>query len=363
MHAHVPGSRQGIGYRDDVLFLYVANGITTVRGMLGDASHLKLRETLSRHEIVGPRLVTSGPSFNGNSVSGPAQAERMVREQASAGYDFLKIHPGVPRDAYDAIAETANELGIAFAGHVPADVGLLHALESGQATIDHLDGYVQALVPNPADAGGGLFALDLLPQVDDSRIDVVVAATRDAGAWVVPTETLLENFAAAANINSIDARPQNAYLPRSVRSRYLQALSGNAIDAAAASQYLDLRKRIIRELHAAGVGILLGSDAPQIFNVPGFSAHRELASYVAAGLSPFEALKTGTVNPARYFGREDESGTLSPGKSADIIWLSANPLTDIANTQSIQGVMLRGEWLDRLTLDAGLAKIAADHAD
>jgi len=363
MHAHVPGN-QDSEYRDDVLFLYVANGITTARGMLGSPDHLELREALKRQEILGPRLFTSGPSFNGNSVSSPDQASKMVRSQTAAGYDFLKIHPGLTRAEYDAMAATAAELDIAFAGHVPANVGLLHALAAGQASIDHLDGYIQALVPDLRDASGGLFALELLDRTDAERIELVVEATRDAGAWVVPTETLLENFAGAATgVEAVDARPQNAYLPVELRARYRRALTGSSAAVSSARGYLTLRKRVLRDLHQQGVGILLGSDAPQIYNVPGFSAHRELESMVTAGLGTFDALKSGTVNPAEFFGFPGEFGVLAPGAAADLIWLRDNPISDIRNTRSIQGVMVRGRWLDRQTLDAGLAAIAARYAE
>jgi imidazolonepropionase-like amidohydrolase len=364
MHAHVPGPQQGERYRDDVLFLYVANGVTTARGMLGAPAHLELRAALAANEVLGPRLITSGPSFNGNSVSSPAQAAAMVREQAEAGYDFLKIHPGLTLEEYDAMAAAARELGIPFAGHVPSDVGLLHALAAGQATIDHLDGYVQALVPDLTSASGGLFAPELLPRTETARIALVANATREAGAWVVPTETLLENFAAAAGSQeAVDARPQNRYLPPALRERYRDALRDGTASAAAANRYLELRKRVLRALHDDGVGILLGSDAPQIFNVPGFSAHRELESMVAAGLTPMEALRSGTVLPARFFGREGEFGQLVAGAAADLLWLRDNPLEDIGNTQSIEGVMVRGRWLDRAAIDRGLDEIAARHGN
>ena len=366
MHAHVPAPGAGQEYRDEVLYLYIANGVTTIRGMLGNPAHLKLREALNENRVLGPRLITSGPSFNGNSVSSPAQARQMVHEQHAAGYDFLKIHPGLTLAEYDAMAATANELDMVFAGHVPAEVGLLHALESGQATVDHLDGYVQALVPaSRARDAQGLFAPGLLPWIDEARIQTVVAATYAADAWVVPTQTLIENFAAAGNLQDVLARPQNDYLPRSVLDRYKRALrvTGDPPDADAARAYLALRGRLIAELHASGVGILLGSDAPQIFNVPGFSLHRELASMVAAGLSPFEALETGTTNPARYFDKPAQFGKLRTGLSADFIWLTGSPLIDIANTTKIQGVMVRGRWLDRSTLDNGLAEIRSRHQE
>src|SRR5688572_27208616 len=103
MHAHVPGAQAEAAYRDDVLFLYVANGVTLARGMLGEPMHLTMRSDLAAHRLLGPRLITSGPSLNGNSVKTAEDAVRMVREQKVAGYDFLKLHPGLKRDVFLAI--------------------------------------------------------------------------------------------------------------------------------------------------------------------------------------------------------------------------------------------------------------------
>ena len=145
MHAHVPGEKSDSLER--ALHLYVANGITLIRGMLGEPSQLRLRQQIMGGDILGPRLYTSGPSFNGRSVHSPQQAVQMVRNQHAAGYDFLKIHPGLTREEFEAISETAHELGIPFAGHVPADVGVERALAAGIASIEHLDGYMQTLTP------------------------------------------------------------------------------------------------------------------------------------------------------------------------------------------------------------------------
>jgi imidazolonepropionase-like amidohydrolase len=364
MHAHVPAPDQGEQYRHDVLFLWVANGITTVRGMLGHPDHLELRRALQAHEVLGPRLVTSGPSFNGNSVSGPAQARQMVREQAAAGYDFLKIHPGVPRSAYDALADEARRLGIRFAGHVPAEVGLDHAVTQGQASIDHLDGFLEALAadPVPDSEGGASFGMGLADSVDLSRLGPLTEQLREAGTWVVPTETLIENFAAAGAVEVLLDRPENVYLPPDLRDSYREAVSRMSLSTGAAERALAVRKQVISALHDAGVGVLLGSDSPQIFNVPGFSIHRELQAMAAAGLTPRDALASGTAAPARYFGREDDFGQLRVGLSADLVLLSADPTADIANSRAIEGVMVRGRWLDRAELDAGLQEIRERYA-
>ncbi len=361
MHAHVPAPSQGQQYRDDVLFLWIAHGITTVRGMLGHPRHLALKQALREHRVLGPRLITSGPSFNGNSVSSPAQAREMVRAQKAAGYDFLKIHPGLTLAEYDAMAEEAGILGIGFAGHVPADVGLLHALELRQLTIDHLDGYLAALVPDPRAHGERAragFGVGLTPHVDIARLADLVRRTHRAGTWVVPTQTLLENSWSGESAEALVARPQNDYLPQNVLANYRGRIRNATGNSELGLEFLALRGRIIKALHDSGAGILLGSDSPQFFNVPGASIHRELQSMVAAGLTPYEALTAGTANPARFFDLEEEFGRLKPGLEADLVLLSNNPLENIANSTTIEGVMIRGHWMDKRMLDAGLADIA-----
>jgi len=363
MHGHVPGSDSpGL---ERVLTLYAVNGVTSVRGMLGQPSHLRLRAELAAGERLGPRLYTSGPSFNGGSVSSPGQAAAMVREQRAAGYDFLKIHPGLTREEFRAIAEEAAALGIRFAGHVPADVGLSLALDLGISTIDHLDGYMQALVPPQQDPSGGFegfFGLLLAPAAREERIEPFVRATRDAGTWDVPTQTLFEHRVGPETPAAIAGWPEMRYVPEDTLSEWLDAkrelLADAAYSEATAARAIRLRRELIRSLHEAGAGLLLGSDAPQVFNVPGFSIHRELGLMVASGLTPYEALVTGTVNPARWFGWEDALGTIEVGKTADLLLLDDNPLEDIAHTRRIHGVMLGGRWLGRAAIEAQLERFA-----
>ena len=362
MHAHVPTPRSGDAqYRDDVLFLWAANGVTRARGMLGHPSHLALREALARHEVLGPALFTSGPSFSGGSARDAERTAARVREQHAAGYDFLKIHPGMSAPIFHALVEAANAVGIRFAGHVTESVGLFACLRAGQHTIDHMDGFIETLVPAErlADRRPSWFGADIVPYVQDvqdaeeDRVAALLAALKTAGAAVVPTETLLENV--TGKLADLQARPEYAYLPANLRTGYARSVGG--FDANAAAAFLGLRKRLIVAAYRAGVPVLLGSDSPQIFNVPGFSIHRELAAMVAAGLTPFEAIGTGSVDPARFYGQEAIWGAIAPGLDADFIVLAADPLANIANTRRIEGVMVRGRYLNRAELDAGLADI------
>lgn len=363
MHGHVPG--RASGNLERVLSLYIANGVTTVRGMLGQPSHLLLRQDIRDRKILGPRLVTSGPSFNGRSVSSPEQATRMVTEQHAAGYDFLKIHPGLTLAEFDAIAVKANQLGIRFAGHVPEDVGVQHALDAGIATIDHLDGYMQSLLPPHEDPSGGLsgfFGVFIADQADRSKIPDMARATAAAGVWNVPTESLFEHVTLQAPSPDEMARwPEMKYMPVETVAQW-KGSKRNVLDddnyvATTAERAVAIRHRLIAELSSAGAGLLLGSDSPQIFNVPGFALHRELQYLVNAGLTPYEALRSGTVNAAQFLEAENIFGTIQTGLAAEFILLDANPLEEITNSTRIFGVMVQDRWLPRAELDGILQRL------
>jgi len=363
MHGHLPGIRSTD--LDRILALNLANGVTLIRGMLGQPSHLALRDEIENGLRTGPRLVTSGPSFNGRSVSSAGQAAEMVREQKAAGYDFLKIHPGLSRAEFHAIAETANDLAIPFAGHVPEDVGLTRALAAGIATIDHFDGYMAALMPahdDPSGGVGGFFGVFIADEAQQQRIPELAAATVAAGTWNVPTESLFEHVVAPEpDAEALGRRPEMAYMPSNAVAIWKQSkrdvLSDASYSGEEALHAIEIRRQLIRAIHDAGGGLLLGSDSPQIFNVPGFAIHHELSYLVDAGLSPYEALKTGTLNPARFLDEAEEFGTVEVGRRADLLLLDANPLEDIGNSRRIHGVMTGGRWFPKAELEALLRRL------
>ena len=368
MHAHVPGERADRQLREDILFLYLSNGVTLARGMLGEPWHLELREALTSEDMLGPRLITSGPSFNGNSVESPEQGADMVREQAEAGYDFLKIHPGLSREEFDAVVEAAREVGIRFAGHVPEDVGIDRALEARYASIDHLDRYPRALVDEEtlASVDPGFFDYRLAPFADEDAIPEIAERTRDAGVWNVPTETLMHNLLLMNPDMAEKDRPELRYLPADMVERWQdwarRTQADEDYDRQAAEAFMALRKDLIKALHEAGAGLLMGSDAPQVFNVPGFSIHHEMAIMEAAGLSPYEVLRTATVNPARFFNAEDDWGQVREGMRAELILLDGNPLEDLSNLRDPRGVMIGSRWLDREAIGRKLRAIEDRYA-
>jgi imidazolonepropionase-like amidohydrolase len=363
MHAHIPSGEMPDSVVERTLFLYVSRGITTVRGMLGHPKHLELRARAARGELLSPAIYTSGPSLNGSSVPTPGAAARVVTEQKAAGYDFLKIHPGIEGEVFDTLAATARRLGVGFAGHVPAAVGLQRALDAGYLTIDHLDGYVEAMVrQGTAPRESEFFGLNLGADLDESRLPSLVEATREARVWNVPTQVLLENLVPGTSVEALEQRPEMRYVSREMLAKWAgvktSLLAETHSTPESVTRTMKVRRQLIKALHDAGAGLLLGSDAPQIYNVPGFSTHRELEALVAAGLTPYQALATGTRNVAMFFRTLQKTGTIAVGKRADLILVDGNPLADVRNSTRVSGVMLRGRWLPKSEIDARLNAIA-----
>lgn len=370
MHAHIPSPDQGEDWIDDVLFLYVANGVTTIRGMLGHPRHLQLREDAANNSILSPRIYTSSTSFNGNSVPDPETARQKVIESKEAGYDFLKFHPGITQDVHDEIIRTAKEVGIPYAGHVSTDVGIRHALESDYATVDHVDGFLEGLVPASADVApdeNGFFGYNFTDLADRSRIPEIVELSKQHGVWVVPTQALFERWFSDIPAGQLAEDPEMKYMPASTIESWVnrknQLTEGPGFESEKWNTFNDIRRQMIYQLQHNGQGLLLGSDAPQVFNVPGFSIHHEIQYMLEAGLTPLEVLQTGTINTARYFDQEGEFGEIIENASADFLLSEGNPLEDLGHLENPDGVMVRGRWLSREEIDEQLSDLARRNVD
>ena len=365
MHGHLPGPRTVQSDARNLLFLYVANGVTTVRGMQGERSQLGLRARIARGQSLGPRLFVGSPSMTGGRVTTPGQGGQLVREYNELGYDLVKVHEGLAPDVFDAVAATANEIGLPFGGHVPDAVGLRRALAAGQVSIDHLDNAIEALVPDdelPA-GGGGLFGVGgLLDRVNMGRLPRLVEDTLASGAWMVPTmvlwETVFFGDQSAAELRA--ARPEVRYMPPEIVEQWERVVDERAAaaDPEANRRVAALRRQILGALHEGGVPIVMGTDSPQIFSVPGFSVHHEMALWVEVGMTPYAVLEAGTRRVAEYFGALDDFGTIEVGRRADLLLLTANPIDDVANVARRGGVMVNGNWWSEERIQERLAGIA-----
>jgi hypothetical protein len=363
MHGHLTANYLPDAAKADVLYLYVANGVTTVRAMLGNPEAITTRDAIAAGKLLGPTLYVAGPALNGKVAPTPEDGARVVREQKQAGYDLLKILGGMPAAAYDSILRTAHALKIDVAGHVPGEVGVRGALEARQRSIDHLDQYIPALKLTP----------DTSREEEDRRIAELAQLTAKSGVWNVPTMYLWDLFHNAENGEALRARlTETRFLPRTMIDEWTRSKNGrlkppNDPSTGSGSsraqsrddtpagvggfgqtgvRVMELRRKIFRALKAANAPIALGTDSPQMFSVPGFSTHRELKLMVdELGYTPYAALESGTLKVAQYFGTTGDTGTVAPGKRADLILLNANPLTNIANTENRAGVMVNGRWI------------------
>jgi len=363
MHGHVPGP-DNPEYAESVLFLYISNGVTTVRNMAGHPYHLELKERIDNGELAGPDLYAASPWMSADQAPTPEDAERLVREHKEAGFDLMKIG-SISLEVYQQMAETAHEVGIPFAGHIPEEVGLVNALEARQASIDHYDRYVEFLVPDDADTEGreaGFFGSGVVDLADTDRIPEAVERTVEAGTWNVPTLSLVEHLADPTPPEEMIEWPEMRYMPQRVLDGWVESKHNfqarDDFQPDAAQKLVEIRRELTKALYDGGAPIALGSDAPQFFNVPGFSIHHEMRMMVDAGLTPYEVLVTGTRKPAIYFEKEDVFGTVQEGRRADLLLLEANPLEDIAHVQDRAGVMVNGNWMPEEEIQERLEEIA-----
>lgn len=345
MHAHLPGPADPPQYMRTTLALYVANGVTTVRGMLGYPNHLAVRRDVEANRLWGPSLFLAGPGLSGDTAKSPQDGSRQVRALKAQGWDMAKILPGLSRAEYDAIMIEARRVGIRTGGHVPKDVGLYHVLESGQETVEHLDGYEDAV-------GFGKY-------MPDDVLKTMALKTREAGVWTCPTLAIMRFVLALDSVDSLLARPEMEYIPKAQVEDWMK-LYNRGVGKGVASPDIERviqenRNRLLKALNDIGAPILLGDDTPNLFQIPGFSIHNELSAMQTAGLSPYDVLLTRTKRVGEYLHKP--VGTVTVGYVADLLLLDANPLDDVANVRKISGVMVRGEWLSSFEIQNRLDAI------
>jgi hypothetical protein len=374
MHAHP--------MQPEALSMFVANGVGGVRVMWGLPRHLEWRARVELGELLGPRLLIAGPIVEGvppaqmasvvdtegrRLVRTHAEGVAEVRKQKAAGFDYIKVYNNVPLEAYNGLVSEAERLRMPIVGHVPFAVGIHGALTAHQKSIEHLRGYIESLVPANAPVQPGVdFRSRTLAweYADASRMPELARATRTAGAWQCPTlgtsiyhapTSVIERYLATTEAEYLDPETREGLRHRQ-RVKWLSNYS--EADFTRATRANDKQAALLRAMHAEGVPLLAGTDS----NAFGFALHRELEALVEAGLTPAEALRTATINAARFVGLENEVGRIAAGYGADLILLDANPLQDIRNTTRIDAVILRGQLLDRGALDDMLAKVKERYA-
>jgi imidazolonepropionase-like amidohydrolase len=379
MHTHVYFGSSAAQGSELILPLFIANGVTGIRDM-GSAldAVLSARANVAAHKLLGPRMVVSGPMLDGPRVSFPASlaittpaiGRHAVDSLKQRGVDFIKIQSGVPRDAYFAIADEAKKVGIPFEGHVPDAIRASEAIAAGQRTFEHLIGIFEASSPDEGKYiedkydGGTKRPSRFLATYDPTREAGIIKQIAGANVWQCPTlfwergQWLVDTVQVMKDPDiAFAAKTWIASWPKT-RESIRKGLANDTLPVRAAFVAHELD--IVRKLHAANVPFLAGTDTPAGVDVlPGFSLHRELERFVAAGFTPLEALQTATINPALFWHRRSDYGTVEAGRIADLVLLTGNPLVDIRNTRTISGVVADGRYLSA----GDLAKLRSELRD
>ena len=351
------------------LGVMVANGVTATRVMIGTPQHLELRAAVTSGRVLGPQMWVASPQLTGEDgenasvVTTPEQARAAVAAADDAGYDFIKLTTAIPPEVYDAIVAEADARDIPVIGHVDLRVGAARALAAGQH-VEHLDAYLEHILADDAPSRQGVSnygvfrpqAWATLAHVDEAKIAQIARLTAESGTYTTPTLMLFNRaFGGPESDEAIRSRPDWQLQPPHIRELYLRGLNhvrNMPVSAEQRRYYASLRSRLTKAIVDAGGRVMAGSDTPEWFHVYGFALHRELEELVAAGLTPMQALAAATTTPARFFGAQNDWGTIAPGMRADLVLLDADPLADIRNTQRIRAVLVGGRVLDRAELDA-----------
>lgn len=294
---------------------YVAAGVTTVRNLWGFVELPAIVQSIQAGAVQGPTVYSLSSGLDGTPakwpqtqiIMDPVDVAATIDGQVAQGYGTLKLYQDLRPEVFEEIILQAQARGLAYGGHVPHRVGLERALDVGYRAIEHLSGYELYL---SGGTGGGGF--QVWSDVDVSLIPDIAVRTATAGVWNCPTLSI--------------------------------ALDVFATEPGSSVPFAVNRRRMVKALHDAGAGLLVGTDSGIDRTQPGTSMHDELAEFVAAGLRPFEALRGATADAADFLGESGEFGRIAPGLRGDLVLYAENPLTDISAVRRPLGVMVRGTW-------------------
>jgi imidazolonepropionase-like amidohydrolase len=375
MHVHLVFGDWFPDAKDISLPLFVANGVTGVRDMGSELDIVQgWRNEIEAGRLIGPRIYTSGPMLDGPkprfpssvAIATPEDAHRAVANLKRQGADFIKLQSLIPREAVFAIAEESKKQEIPFEGHVPDAVRASEMSAAGMKSFEHLIGILEGSSPAEGDfLKGNKTEGRFLATYDPARAASLASILAKNQTWQCPT-LVWERGGNLIDVSDFSKDERVKYVPGSWKNKTWKRFTDEitqgygADDLAIRKRFVEKELEVVEMLHKNGVPFLAGTDTPAGVHIfPGYSLHEELQRFVAAGFTPLEAMQTATINPARFFGMEDQAGTVERGKFADLVLLSANPLEDIANTQKIAGVIVNGRYYGRAEIDKMLDRVEA----
>ena len=384
MHVHFGGGPELIEENKNLLPLYVAYGVTTVRDCAADISPsvLEWRSAVAEGRLLGPRIFTSGPKLEGYKpiwkgtleVGTPAEVNAALDRLQAMRVDFVKITDNTLKpDIFLYAVREAKRRGMKTSAHTPYALTIVQAADAGLSSIEHVDYLIKAGSPREAQIGATYGAGKLTyGQASDAFVDTfdkayAAGVYRELAKRHIAVTPTLNMGRILAYLDREDHSKDSAlaYIGPGLRKTYdwriERAAKATPEQVAARHKEYELSKQVMPMLVAAGIPILAGTDAGYLnsFNYPGEGLHEELERYVESGLTLRQALVSATITGPAFLGHGNRYGSIATGKTADIVILDANPLIDIKATRAIDGVILHGKWLDRAALDALLAQAKA----
>ncbi len=381
------------------LLLYLANGITEIRELIGEPSHLDWRQQIENGRI-GPKMFVASPRLGSfgtmeglfmsttqgfMNIKNASEAKKKVKSLYDEGYDGIKIYSYLNKESYLAITETANSLGMPVFGHIPFDVDFEDIWQNGQSGIAHFEELMNALQREFGNYKGsdiqqkfssfkgreGEF-LEFVEQRSEAlannliKNDITVTST----LWL--TESFVrQKFELEQILEEVELEYENpgisewvsyipgglGWLPEVNRYRLPENWTADQKDRSKKywETYGEACKLLAHNLSKKDVKIMAGTDANLPPAVPGFSLHDELGSLQQAGMTTSQVLRSATSIPAAWL--KSNSGKILPGYSANLVLLEKNPLDNITNTKTINTVITRGQVFNRDLLDKILAAV------
>lgn len=364
MHVHIPTDGGPFGPKlptqgatlfmdiQNYMTLYNANGVTTIFDLGSRAEHFGQRNEIGKGQVVGPRMALAamidGGKGQGRRANNAEDGRQAVRIAKADGYEFIKVYSELNIETFNAIIDEANKQGLKTIGHIP---------EAFQGKLKN------AFVPHFGMIAHAEELAKHAVKFNEVEAKEMAEMLKKNDTWLCPTLITMEWI--LKQVRSLDdtkALPTLKYVHPLLQSKWLTANKYNSwSDAETIVKFENMVKfnnYLVKACKQLGVPIVAGTDAGTSSVVPGFTMHDELELFVAAGLTPQEALASATRLSANWLGIESMVGTIEKDKLADMILLEANPFDNIKNTRTISGVFINGKYIDKQKIDTALSELA-----
>ncbi len=363
MHVHYWSNNEGP--------LYLANSVTTVRNMWGSSTSFVLDARAKSGSDAAPHIYTPGPLMDGPEpiwgegsimLTAPAQAVGAVESQRTTGYRAVKLYEGLTPEIFKAAVQAAQQRDMQVFTHTPTGMTVDEVIALGVDSIEHFNNVEDAVFASENDADGASWFAKWAG-ADDEKMRALAKQSAEMGVAHVPTFAVIaKRYEYGADADAFFARPEAGYVGPGVSGWWMGSASRMGAYDDEKQRAAESQRTFARHLFEADAPLLIGTDTPNPFVLPGFAIHDELAAFVEAGIPVEDVLRIATVEAAKFLREGDEWGVIREGARADLVLLDADPHDDLSVLKSPIGVMVNGNWYAAADLAERLAALHAEIA-